>query len=207
MSRFRRYLFAAALLSGGVLATASAQAAPPLSGDPVRAAADQLDPTANAQYFWRGRRYCWYWDGWRGPGWYWCGYRWRRGYGWGGGYGWHGWRHHGWRGHHRQWRGHRDMRGPRPGFRGGFQHDGRRGMRSGPVMRGDGPRSGMRSGVGGGMRSGGGGGGMRSGMGGGMRSGGGGGGMRSGGGGGGRSGGGGGGGGRSIGGGGGGGHR
>ncbi|MDB5427668.1 MAG: hypothetical protein JWR43_1643, partial [Phenylobacterium sp.] len=22
-------------------------------------------------YFWGSRRYCWYFDGWRGPGWYW----------------------------------------------------------------------------------------------------------------------------------------
>ncbi len=43
------------------------------------------------QYFWGGRNYCFYGDGWHGPGYYWCGYRYRRGYGWGGGYGWHGW--------------------------------------------------------------------------------------------------------------------
>lgn len=47
---------------------------------------------AEAQlYVWGGHNYCWYGEGWRGPGWYWCGYRLRRGYGWGGGYGWHGW--------------------------------------------------------------------------------------------------------------------
>jgi hypothetical protein len=34
------------------------------------------------QFIFRGRRYCWYWDGWRGPGWYWCGYAFRRGLGW-----------------------------------------------------------------------------------------------------------------------------
>ena len=48
-------------------------------------------------YFWGGRRYCWYFEGWRGPGWYWCGYGARYGYGWGGGWGWHGWRHGGYR--------------------------------------------------------------------------------------------------------------
>jgi hypothetical protein len=37
-----------------------------------------------AQFVWQGRRYCWYDDGWRGPGWYWCGYHWHRGVGWGG---------------------------------------------------------------------------------------------------------------------------
>lgn len=79
------------------------------------------------QYFWGGRRYCWYPGGWHGPGWYWCGYAWRRGWGWGGGPGWHGWayrggpgwhgrgwhdrgwRDRGWRDHDRHWRGdHRD---------------------------------------------------------------------------------------------------
>jgi hypothetical protein len=44
-----------------------------------------------AQFFYGGRNYCWYDDGWRGPGFYWCGYAWRRGLGWGGGVGWHGW--------------------------------------------------------------------------------------------------------------------
>ncbi|WP_156898288.1 hypothetical protein [Methylocapsa acidiphila] len=44
-----------------------------------------------AQFVWGGRDYCFYSDGWRGPGFYWCGYRWRRGHGWGGGSGWHGW--------------------------------------------------------------------------------------------------------------------
>jgi hypothetical protein len=42
------------------------------------------------QFFYGGRDYCWYDDGWRGPGFYWCGYAWRRGFGWGGGAGWHG---------------------------------------------------------------------------------------------------------------------
>ena len=65
---------------------------------------DRFTPTAipneveQAQFFFGGRNYCWYDDGWRGPGFYWCGYAWRRGLGWGGGYGWHGW-HGGHRGH------------------------------------------------------------------------------------------------------------
>ncbi len=41
-----------------------------------------------AQFFWNDQQYCFYEDGWRGPGWYMCGYEWRRGYGWGGGRGW-----------------------------------------------------------------------------------------------------------------------
>src|SRR5512143_3407996 len=59
----------------------------------ILAGIDSLNPLQNVQvYVWGGRRYCWYDDGWQGPGWYWCGYAWRRGYGWGGAYGWHGWR-------------------------------------------------------------------------------------------------------------------
>ena len=44
-----------------------------------------------AQFFYGGRNYCWYDDGWHGPGYYWCGYAFRRGFGWGGGEGWRGW--------------------------------------------------------------------------------------------------------------------
>jgi len=57
---------------------------------------------ADAQVFvYEGARYCFYFDGWHGPGWYRCGYRFRTGLGWGGVYGWHGWRHAGWeRRHH-----------------------------------------------------------------------------------------------------------
>ena len=48
-----------------------------------------------AQFIYGGRNYCWYDNGWRGPGYYWCGYAFRRGLGWGGGAGWHGWGHGG----------------------------------------------------------------------------------------------------------------
>lgn len=48
-------------------------------------------PLQEAQFVFGGRRYCWYWDGWRGSGWYWCGYAFHRGLGWGGPRGWHGW--------------------------------------------------------------------------------------------------------------------
>jgi hypothetical protein len=64
-----------------------------------------LLPTASptnveqVQFFYGGRDYCWYDDGWQGPGFYWCGYAWRRGIGWGGGAGWRGWRG-GYRGDH-----------------------------------------------------------------------------------------------------------
>jgi hypothetical protein len=62
---------------------------------------DRFTPTAipsdieQTQFVFGGRNYCWYDDGWRGPGYYWCGYAFRRGLGWGGGAGWHGWGHGG----------------------------------------------------------------------------------------------------------------
>lgn len=59
-------------------------------------------------YVYEGRNYCYYGDGWHGPGYYWCNYAWRRGYGWGGIYGWNGWGRPGY-----AYRG-----GPGPGFYG-----------------------------------------------------------------------------------------
>ena len=69
------------------------------------AAAAALPQSAEAQtYVYRGQRYCFYVDGWNGPGWYRCGYRWRRGLGWGGVYDWglgFGWHYPAWeRRHH-----------------------------------------------------------------------------------------------------------
>jgi hypothetical protein len=72
---------------GSALLASPAGAAPvePLSG------LSSLNDIQQAQFYFGGRRYCWYDSAWRGPGFYWCGYAWRRGYGWGGGYGWRGW--------------------------------------------------------------------------------------------------------------------
>jgi hypothetical protein len=58
----------------------------------------QILPVEQAQFFFLGHNFCWYDDGWQGPGWYWCNYAWRSGYGWGGGDGWHGWNRGQWRG-------------------------------------------------------------------------------------------------------------
>ena len=66
--------------------------------------ADGALPLEKVQYFWGGYNYCWYGNGWNGPGWYICGYPWRYGLGWGGGAwrggGWHGggWHGGGWHG-------------------------------------------------------------------------------------------------------------
>ena len=82
---------AVVLIACGTLAD-RIQAAP-VAPEGLRAALGSLDIVEKAQVFvWHGRRYCWYDDGWQGPGFYWCGYARRHGLGWGGGAGWHGWR-------------------------------------------------------------------------------------------------------------------
>src|SRR5260370_26701000 len=49
-------------------------------------------PAEVIQYYsFDNSNYCWYDDGWQGPGWYRCGYEWNNGFGWGGPYGWNGW--------------------------------------------------------------------------------------------------------------------
>ncbi len=71
-------------------------------GNSVSDAADELSMVDKAQYVWGGRRYCWYDDGWKGPGWYWCGRYLTPGFGWGGGVGWRGWGRGGFRGGYRR---------------------------------------------------------------------------------------------------------
>jgi hypothetical protein len=101
-------LAAAAALGAMTLLPGAAQAAPGGLSRSLSAAAVDLNMVEDAQYIYGGRNYCFYLDGWHGPGWYWCGYSWRRGYGWGGGRGWRGWAWHGrgWNGgYHRGWHG------------------------------------------------------------------------------------------------------
>lgn len=52
---------------------------------------DLVDQVALRVYIHEGRRYCFYFNGWHGPGWYRCGFAFRRGLGWGGVYGWNDW--------------------------------------------------------------------------------------------------------------------
>lgn len=89
-------------------------------GDPsgIRAGIDDVGNIDKVQYYWGGRRYCWY-EGWNGPGWYWCGYGARVGYGWGGPIGWRGWRYG-------AYRGYRGYRGA--GVYRGYGHVGRVGV-------------------------------------------------------------------------------
>src|SRR5882724_8440110 len=113
MSGFTTRVATLAALAAGLTmigGRAEAAAVPAPNGLPV--AADTMALTENVQYFWGGRRWCWYDDAWQSAGWYWCGYNWRSGLGWGGGYGWRGW-------------------GGRGGGRGGFGRGGRGGGRGG----------------------------------------------------------------------------
>lgn len=85
----RLKMIAAVLVTSGALPIAS-QAAP-ISHSGIASAMQNQSVAEQVAYRWAGREYCFYDDGWRGPGWYWCGYRLRSGLGWGGPTGWHGW--------------------------------------------------------------------------------------------------------------------
>jgi hypothetical protein len=82
-------LAASALVASSVFSAAIA--APMMDQTAVQQATSAFAPIEKTQFLWGGRNYCWYPDGWHGPGYYWCGYAYRRGFGWGGGPGWHGW--------------------------------------------------------------------------------------------------------------------
>ena len=85
----RLKMIAAVLVTSGALPIAS-QAAP-ISHSGIASAVQSQSAAEQVAFRWAGREYCFYDDGWRGPGWYWCGYRLRSGLGWGGPTGWHGW--------------------------------------------------------------------------------------------------------------------
>lgn len=76
----------------GAVLTGSAQAAPVSHIDPLAGVIGAMSSVDEAQFVTGGRRYCFYPNGWRGPGFYQCGYAFRRGLGWGGPVGWNGWR-------------------------------------------------------------------------------------------------------------------
>jgi hypothetical protein len=97
-------LTATALITLG----SGAQAGPLSAVGGLGAASKAVSLREDAQFVWGGHRYCWYDDGWRGPGWYRCGFSLRHGYGWGGPMGWQGWHH-----------GERRGGGPGPGGGGG----------------------------------------------------------------------------------------
>jgi len=84
---FKTIGMSAALAIAGLI---SGQAGAMPLGGPGKAL-DRIDLVAKAQYSYGGQSYCWYDDGWNGPGWYVCGQYTVRGVGWGGAAGWHGW--------------------------------------------------------------------------------------------------------------------
>ena len=82
---------AISLLGGSVILGGDAHAAMRIDGFQNRLPIAGVEQIQFLVRSYRGRRYCWYIEGWRGPGWYRCGYALRRGSGWGGGDGWQGW--------------------------------------------------------------------------------------------------------------------
>ena len=102
MRKLILWVVAVAAASAAVATTGGRSQAGVIAPIGLLEAADELVLTETVQFTWGGRRYCWYNNGWRGPGWYRCGFRSRRGSGWGGPAGWNGWRRPG-------------IRSPRPG--------------------------------------------------------------------------------------------
>jgi hypothetical protein len=106
----RQWIYAAAT----TLSLATFGALAPAQALPVQPGIAVPTDVQQSQFIFGGRNYCFYPNGWNGPGFYWCGYAWRRGFGWGGGHGWHGWDHR--RPPHAQGgRGPRPHMGGRPG--------------------------------------------------------------------------------------------
>src|SRR5215468_9309215 len=91
MTRFLRTMVASAAFAVAGLAANQVAAAPRVDSAGMRAALGAVEIVDKAQYTYNGKDYCWYDDGWNGPGWYVCGQYTVRGVGWGGGAGWHGW--------------------------------------------------------------------------------------------------------------------
>src|SRR5665647_982820 len=92
MEPMLRNLVVALAATAAMVVSGNAGAASMSAPAAMRTAADSLKLTENVQFFWSGHNYCWYDDGWNGPGWYWCDMYLQSGSGWGGGYGWHHWR-------------------------------------------------------------------------------------------------------------------
>ena len=81
-----------AVAAGALLAATHASAGTfPVNAGLIGAGSDLIDQIAVRVYVHEGHRYCFYFNGWHGPGWYRCGFALRRGLGWGGVYGWNSW--------------------------------------------------------------------------------------------------------------------
>jgi hypothetical protein len=80
-----------AVAAGALLAATPVSAAGIPPNRLADVSSDLVDQVALRVYIHEGRRYCFYFNGWHGPGWYRCGFAFRRGLGWGGVYGWNDW--------------------------------------------------------------------------------------------------------------------
>jgi hypothetical protein len=81
-----------AIAAGALLAATHANAGTfPANAGLIGSGSDLIDQVAVRVYVHEGNRYCFYFNGWHGPGWYRCGFAFRRGLGWGGVYGWNSW--------------------------------------------------------------------------------------------------------------------
>ena len=80
-----------AIAAGAIVAATQANAGSFPVNSMTGAASDLVGQVAVRVYVHEGHRYCFYFDGWHGPGWYRCGFAFRRGLGWGGVYGWNDW--------------------------------------------------------------------------------------------------------------------
>jgi hypothetical protein len=81
-----------ALAAGALLVATQANAGSfPVNSGLMRTGGGLVDRVAVRVYVHEGHRYCFYFNGWHGPGWYRCGFAFRRGVGWGGIYGWNDW--------------------------------------------------------------------------------------------------------------------
>jgi hypothetical protein len=82
---------ALAVAAGALLAATQANAGSFPVNSLTGAGTGLVDTVAVRVYVHEGHRYCFYFNGWHGPGWYRCGFALRRGFGWGGVYGWNDW--------------------------------------------------------------------------------------------------------------------
>src|SRR5689334_12191203 len=82
---------ALAVAAGALLAATQANAGSFPVNSSTGVGTGLVDQVAVRVYVHEGHRFCFYFDGWHGPGWYRCGFAHRRGLGWGGVYGWNDW--------------------------------------------------------------------------------------------------------------------
>ena len=88
----RKLLYVGAAAAALAMSSGSGNAMSINIGAGLKPALDATDMMQKAAVFIiEGYRYCFYFNGWHGPGWYRCGFAWRRNLGWGGEYGWQSW--------------------------------------------------------------------------------------------------------------------